>query len=89
MKLRDDLVLRHIGEEYIIIDPGQDMVDASNVFTLNKTAAFIWKKLRGKSCTAVAITDLLIGHYVVSEEQAQEDALSVLRFFKKHHLLTS
>jgi hypothetical protein len=49
MKLRTDLILRHLGNEYIVVDPGQDMVDMSKVFTLNEVAAFLWRELQGHS----------------------------------------
>lgn len=49
MKLREDLMLRHLGDEYVIIDPERDMVDMSKVYTLNETAAFCGKNFRVKS----------------------------------------
>ncbi len=47
MKLREDLMLRHLGDEYVIIDPEQDMVDMSKVYTLNETAAFFVERTSG------------------------------------------
>ena len=40
-------MLRHLGDEYVIIDPEQDMIDMSKVYTLNETAAFM-ERITGK-----------------------------------------
>jgi len=87
MKLRDDLVLRHVGEDYMIVDPSQEMVDMSTVFNLNDSAAWLWKELEGREFTKVLMIDLLLQRYDVTAEQAEADVSKLIEIFEKHKLL--
>lgn len=87
MKLRDDLVLRHVGEDYMIVDPSQDMVDMSTVFNLNDSAAWLWKELEGREFTKVMMIDLLMERYEVDKEQAEVDVDKLVEIFEKYKLL--
>lgn len=87
MKLRSDLVLRTIGSDHLIVDPSQDMVDLSTVYTLNSSAAWLWEQLKGKEFTIDTIVDLLCENYDVDIEQAKSDAAILLEDFQKQGLL--
>lgn len=87
MKLRSDLVLRHFGEEHVIIDPGQDIQDMSKLYTLNNTAAFLWQNLQGMEFSVETVFDMLMLHYEVDASEALEDARHLVRDFEKHGLL--
>lgn len=87
MKLRKDLLLRHMGEEYVIVDPSQDVVDMSKVFTLNETAALIWKELKGIEFSENTIADILLKHYNVELGQALEDANLLIEQFSIEGLI--
>ncbi|HIB8180964.1 TPA: PqqD family protein [Elizabethkingia anophelis] len=88
MKLREDLMLRHLGDEYVIIDPEQDMVDMSKVYTLNETAAFLWKELQGKEFNVETVTEVLLNYYDVEYAVAEKDAQRLVHDFEKQGLLT-
>jgi len=81
MKLRSDLILRKMGDEYVIVDPSQDVVDMSKVFTLNETAALVWQKLNDLEFTESTITDILVEHYEVDHHQALTDATLLVNQF--------
>ncbi|WON96182.1 PqqD family protein [Sphingobacterium sp. Lzh-3] len=87
MKLRSDLVLRTIGADHLIVDPSQDMVDLSTVYTLNSSAAWLWEQLKGKEFNNDTIVDLLCENYDVDIEQAKSDAEILLQDFQKQGLL--
>lgn len=87
MKLRNDLTLRKVAGEYIIVDPGKDMVDMSKVFTFNETSAFIWEELQGKEFNEEDIVALLLENYEVSKEIAQADARILIDQFHKFGLI--
>ncbi|MGB3104198.1 PqqD family protein [Sphingobacterium siyangense] len=87
MKLRSDLILRTIGSDHLIVDPSQDMVDLSTVYTLNSSAAWLWEELKGKEFNTDTIVELLVENYEVSKEQAQADAAILLEDFQKQGLL--
>lgn len=86
MKLRSDLILRHIGDEYLIVDPSQDMVDMSKVFNLNETAAWIWQQLEDQEFTQDTIGNLLLDRYDVDKQQAMADAAHLIIYFKNQGL---
>lgn len=87
MNLRTDLVLRTIGSDHMIVDPSQDMVDLSTVYTLNATAAWLWEQLKGIEFTSATIADLLCEQYDVTKEQALADAEILIQDFEKQGLL--
>lgn len=87
MKLRSDLVLRTIGSDHLIVDPSQDRVDLSTVYTLNSTAAWLWEELKGREFDHTTIVELLCDSYEVDQEQAQSDAKVLLGDFEKQGLL--
>ena len=87
MKLRQDLVLRKVGDDFIMVDPSQGMVDLSKVHTLNETAAWLWEQLGAAEVSAERITDLLCERYDVSTDQAQRDAEALLQEFTTAGLL--
>jgi hypothetical protein len=87
MKLRTDLVLRTIGSDHMIVDPSQDMVDLSTVYTLNDTAAWLWGKLQGITFSGATIAELLCEQYDVTNEQALSDAEILIQDFEKQGLL--
>lgn len=87
MKLRNDLQLRKLGNDFIIIDPGQDMIDMSKVFTLNETAAFLWEELQGKEFTEETVSQILLENYDVQEEVALKDAKKLIQTFVKGGLI--
>lgn len=87
MKLRADLVLRTIGSDHMIVDPGQEMVDLSTVYTLNDSAAWLWEQLKGIDFTNTSIVTLLCQQYDVTEQQALADAEVLIKDFEKQGLL--
>lgn len=87
MRLRGDLILRKMGEEYVIVDPCQDVVDMSKVFTLNETAAFIWKSLENIEFDNKTIANILLENYDVLFDQALADADLLIVEFAKGELL--
>ncbi|MDQ1148168.1 hypothetical protein QE382_000152 [Sphingobacterium zeae] len=87
MKLRSDLILRTIGSDHLIVDPSQDMVDFSTVYTLNSSAAWLWEELKGKDFDTDTIVELLLENYEVSKDQAASDAAVLLQDFQKQGLL--
>jgi hypothetical protein len=87
MKLKEDLILRRVGGDYVIVDPGQDMVDMSKVFTLNETAAWLWDELKGREFTKDTVVELLCSQYEVTAEQAQEDVKTLLDTFAMNGML--
>jgi len=88
MKLRSDLTLRQMGDDHIIVEPHQGMVDLSKVYTLNKSAAFLWKSLNGYEFEQGDVVRVLTENYEVNDVQAKHDAAEMIQYFRSHGLLT-
>lgn len=89
MKLRDDLVLRCLGNEYVVVEPGQGMVDMSRVYTLNNTGALLWKTLQGKEFSEKTVVEALLANYKVDASRAAQDACVVVAAFERLGLLSN
>lgn len=88
MRIRKDLTLRQVGDDFIIVEPGQGKVDMSKVYTLNATTAWLWEQLSTKDkFSKQDIIDLLLQRYDVSESQAQKDIEKLIAVFKKNNLV--
>lgn len=87
MRLREDLILRHVGDDYIIVEPGQDQIDMSKVYTLNETAAWLWEQLQSSDFSIADVTNLLLERYDVDEQTAATDAEKLIEIFQKQGLL--
>ena len=73
MRIKDRLILRHVGNDYIIVKPEQDTVDMTKVYTLNESLAWLWEKLKGIDFTEDSVADLLVERYDVDKEHALKD----------------
>lgn len=87
MRLRGDLTLRKIGSEYLIVEPGKDMVDLSKVYSLNKTAAFLWNELQGRDFSEDDVAEILIEEYGLTPRTAYMDGTKMLQQFKAENLI--
>jgi hypothetical protein len=88
MRIKENLVLRRIGNEYIIIVPDKGRVDLTEVYTLNETSAWIWEQLKNKDFTIEQVTDLIQERYDVDRERAMTDVQTFIDVLKKGGLIT-
>ena len=88
MRIKESLVLRRIGSEYIVIVPDKDSVDLTEVYALNETSAWIWEQVKNEDFTVERVTDLVQGRYEVDRETAMTDVLAMIDVFRKGGLIT-
>lgn len=87
MRLKKELTLRRIGSKYMIVDAGDEQVDISSVYTLNKTAAWIWEQAQGTDFEPEELAEKVVAHFEVSLEVALSDVRSLLEIWRKYGLL--
>lgn len=87
MKWKDGLVLRHIGNEYIIIEPDKGIADMARVYTMNEVAAWLWEQLEQKEFTAGQMEELLMQRYEVEYERVRKDVESLITDLQKQGLI--
>ncbi|MGB7526500.1 PqqD family protein [Sphingobacterium cellulitidis] len=88
MRLRSDLILRKIGDEYLIVDPGKEMIDLSKVYSLNRTAAYLWDEMKGRDFSEDDVATFLVERYGLSPRQAYMDGSKLIYQFKSEKLIT-
>lgn len=87
MRFREDIKLRNIAGEHVIVDPGQQMVDMSKVFTLNETAADIWNEFQSKTFTKEDVINYLVETYTIDIKDAIVDTDELLKVLAEQGLL--
>jgi len=86
MKLKPNLKLRKIGSRYMVVD-ATDTIDLAHVFTLNKTAAWLWQEAEGREFTAETLAARLCEAFDVDENRALQDVQRQLDEWKTFGLL--
>ncbi|MFZ4260396.1 PqqD family protein [Sphingobacterium sp. HJSM2_6] len=87
MKLRSDLTLRQIGNEYIMVEPENGILDLSKVFCLNRSAAHLWSKLQGVEFNENDVAKILAKEYELTLTQAFNDGVYLIQKFRSANLL--
>lgn len=87
MKIKQNLVLRCIGHDYVIVAADDEMVNMAVVYTLNGTAAWLWQQLKNTTFTADMMTELLMQRYDVDASRAASDVEQLISDMKKNGLL--
>lgn len=87
MKLKENLQLRKVGRQYMIVDTCSGNVNLSKVFTLNETAAGLWQRMEGGECSIEELTGWMCGEYEVDKETARKDIERQLEEWKHEGLV--
>lgn len=87
MRLIEGLVLRPLGQEYIVTGEGLARIDFSKVISMNASAAYLWKEVQGRDFSADELARLLTGRYEVDDETARADAAKLLDTWRNAGLI--
>ena len=86
MKIKNELMLREIAGNYIIVPVGGDFVDLNAMININDTGAFIFKALE-EDTTASEIVDAMIKEYDIDEKTAKNDVNEFIDILRKNSML--
>lgn len=87
MKLNPLLRLWEVGDEYMIVNNSKENVNLSNVFNLNETAAYLWKKVSDKDFTKGDLVEYLLEEYDVDRDTAERDIEIMLEEWKNNNFI--
>lgn len=73
MRIKDQISLRKIADEYIMIAGSGDSLDYTQAVSLNDSAAYLIEQVQGRDFTARDWVELLTERYDVDQAQAAED----------------
>lgn len=82
MRTRKGFSLRPLGNEFILVAEGLEVIDFSRIISMNESAAFLWKAVDGKDFDIDTLADLLVEEYGISKEVAENDANNLLQTWK-------
>lgn len=87
MRIRENLSLRQIADEYIMITDTGDSLDYTQAITLNETAAYLINETVGQEVTAERWADLLEARYEVERVTALADAERLIITMREANIL--
>lgn len=85
MKIKDELILREVAGETIVIPTGETL-DLNMMITLNETGAFLWKQLEQET-TEDTVVAALLSEYDLDEASARTHVAAFVAKLKKHDFL--
>lgn len=87
MKQKENLVLRKIGKQYLIVDTCNGKADMSDVYSMNEPAAMIWKKIGEGEYSVQEIAEWLCSEYDVDIDVAVRDVQTQVDEWRKFGLI--
>ena len=87
MRIKDQISLRKIADEYIMIVGSGDSLDYTQAVSLNDSAAYLIESVRGKDFTLEDWVELLTDRYEVSGEQARADVELRIQMLKEAEII--
>ena len=79
MRIKDQISLRKIADEYIMIVGSGDRLDYTQAVSLNDSAAYLIEQVQGRDFTAQDWVELLTERYEVDLEQAAADVEQLIQ----------
>lgn len=77
LKATNEVVLREIAGEYLLIPTGQTALKIHGMITLSESGLLLWKKLQ-KDCTEEELIETILSEYEVDRETARADVQAFL-----------
>ena len=86
MKLKDNLTIRKIGDEYMMVSESGSGLDYTRVISLNNSAAYLVMEVQQKEFTKEEWVTMLIDKYEVDKERAEADVQLLIDKLRKEGL---
>ncbi len=82
MKTKKGFILRSLGNEFILVAEGLEAADANHMVSMNESAAYLWRSVKGKDFDADTLADLLLEEYDITREVAEKDVASLIQTWR-------
>ena len=88
MKVKDQLVLREIAGQYVIVPVMERVKDVQSMVYITSSAAYLWQYMEGKEFTLDELVELILAKYKnVTKEKAQEDIIAFLQILARNNIM--
>lgn len=81
MRIDENITVRKIAGEYLVLQPGLEMLDMAKVYTLSESAALILNNFKGIEFNKDDALQVLLQHYQVSTQQVKDDLDRIINQF--------
>ena len=86
MRVIDDLIVREIAGEYILVPTGSAALKIHGMINLSDSGYLLWNKLQS-DCTEEELVDAILEEYEIDRETANEDVKAFISHMEQVGLL--
>lgn len=88
MKLKDQLMLREVAGQYVVIPTGGRVREVTSIVYISASAAYLWDYMKDHDFTKEELVARILDHYTgVTEEQAAQDVDKFLKTLADNNIL--
>ena len=88
MNLKDQLILREVAGQYVIVPTGQRVREVTSIVYISSSAAYLWEYMKDHEFTREDLVQRIMEHYTgVTEEQAGADIDKFLKILADNNIL--
>lgn len=88
MKLKDQLILREVAGQYVIVPTGKRVREVTSIVYISSSAAYLWEYMKDHEFTREDLVQRIMEHYTgVTEEQAGADIDKFLKILADNNIL--
>lgn len=88
MKLKDQLILREVAGQYVIVPTGKRVQEVTNIVYISASAAYLWDYMKDHEFEKEDLVQRIMEHYTgVTEEKAREDIEKFLKILADNNIL--
>lgn len=88
MRLKDQLTLREVAGQYVIVPTGQRVREVTSIVYISSSAAYLWDYMTDHEFTREDLVDRIMEHYTgVTEAQAAADVDKFLEVLTDNNIL--
>ena len=78
MKINENFVLRQLADTWVVLPLADKTIDFNDMITLNESGVLLWNALE-QGADMDQLVKALRSEYIVSEDQAREDAAAFVQ----------
>lgn len=87
MKLNQKFILREVAGEYMLVNSDAQRVDLTSVFSLNESAAWLWRRIGTLEFTEDDLVTWLLDEYEVEEDVARGDVRDMVALWHQFGMI--
>lgn len=88
MKLKDQLILREVAGQYVIVPTGKRVKEVTNIVYISASAAYLWDYMKDHEFEKEDLVKMTLEHYTgVTEEKVSADIDKYLQLLADNNIL--